>query len=158
GKESFRSRTAPSLPGWPGVTTRWRKAPKPLAVPNLSWPDRRRTGFNLWSRTQENTPRPAAGGSLNLTAANPPARRCTTPAFPATRSSRLATLSSTVTHRDTESHKAANVPKPAGVGTTSSQIRIAFGVAWARMRDGYFRPLTATMLNFAYFSPILGAA
>ena len=25
-------------------------------------------------------------------------------------------------------------------------------------RDDYFRPLTATMLNFAYFSPILSAA
>src|SRR5262249_60083932 len=101
---------------------------------------------------------PAAGGSLNLTAANPPARRCTTPAFPATRSSRLATSSSTVTHRDTEGHKAANVPKPTSVGITCSQIRIAFGAAWARTRDHYFKPLTATMLNFAYFSPILSAA
>jgi hypothetical protein len=27
-----------------------------------------------------------------------------------------------------------------------------------RMRDDYFRPLTATMLNFAYFSPIINAA
>jgi len=44
------------------------------------------------------TLRPAAGGSLNLTTANPPARRCTPPALPATRSSRLATLSSTVMH------------------------------------------------------------
>ena len=26
------------------------------------------------------------------------------------------------------------------------------------MRDDYFMPLTATMLNFAYFSPILSAA
>jgi hypothetical protein len=130
---------------------------KAFGRPQSSWPGRRRMGFSLWSRTQENTPRPAAGGSLNLTAANPPARRCTTPAFPATRSSRLATSSSTVTHRDTESHKTANVPKPR-IGITSSQIRIAFGVAWARMRDGYFKPLTATMLNFAYFSPILSAA
>jgi hypothetical protein len=40
-------------------------------------------------------------GSLNLTAAaNPPARRCTTPAFPATRSSKLATLSSTFMRRE----------------------------------------------------------
>src|SRR5262245_34676272 len=46
----------------------------------------------------------AAGGSLNSTTVNPPTRRCTTPAFPATRSSKLATLSSTVTHRDAESH------------------------------------------------------
>ena len=43
-------------------------------------------------------------GSLNSTTVNPPTRRCTTPAFPATRSSKLATLSSTVTHRDAESH------------------------------------------------------
>jgi hypothetical protein len=64
----------------------------------------------------------------------------------------------TVTHHDTESHKTANVPKPTSIGITSSQIRIAFGVAWARLRDGYFKPLTATMLNFAYFSPILSAA
>ena len=81
---SFRSRTAPSLPGSPGDTTRWRKARRPLAVSNLSWPGRPRTGFSLWSRTQENTPRPAAGGSLTLTTANPPTRRCTTPASPAT--------------------------------------------------------------------------
>src|SRR6267378_4496117 len=34
-----------------------------------------RTGFSSWSRTQENTPRPAAGGSLNLTTGNPPTRQ-----------------------------------------------------------------------------------
>ena len=95
---NFRSRTAQSLPGSPGVTTRWRKAAKLLAVPNLSWPGHPRTGFSSWSRTKENTPRPAAGGSLNSTTANPPTRRCTTPAFPATRSPKPATLSSTVTH------------------------------------------------------------
>src|SRR6266540_1416343 len=100
GKGSFRSRTARSLPGSPGVTTRWRKAKKPLAVANLSWPGHPRTEFSLWSRTRENTPRPAAGGSLNSTMVNPPTRRRTTPAFPATRSSKLATLSSTVTHLD----------------------------------------------------------
>ena len=44
----------------------------------------------------------AAGGSLNSTTVNPPTRRCTTPAFPATRSSKLATLSSTVTPLDTD--------------------------------------------------------
>src|SRR5262249_26976494 len=38
GKASFRSRTARSSPGSPGVTTRWRKAKKPLAVANLSSP------------------------------------------------------------------------------------------------------------------------
>jgi hypothetical protein len=98
-------RTAPSLPGSPGVTTRWRKAKKPLAVSNLSWRDHPRTGFSSWSRTQQNTPRPAAGSTLNLTTANPPARRCTTPAFRATRPSKLATLSSTVTHPNTRSHR-----------------------------------------------------
>jgi hypothetical protein len=59
-----------------------------------------RTGCSSWSRTQENTPRPAAGVSLTLTTANPPARRCTTPAFPATGPSRLETLSSIVTRLD----------------------------------------------------------
>ena len=84
GRASFRSRTARSLPGSPGATTRWRKAAKPLAVPKLGWPGHPRTAFSSWSRTHENTPRPAAGASLNLTTANPPARRCKTPAFPAT--------------------------------------------------------------------------
>ena len=63
-------------------------------------------GFSLWSRTQENTPRPAAGGSLNSTTANPPTRRCTKPAFPATSLSKIATLSSPVTHLDTENEMA----------------------------------------------------
>src|ERR1700704_2763119 len=45
------------------------------------------------------------GGSLNLTTANPPTRQCTTPAFPATRSSKLATLSSTVTHLEGRSDR-----------------------------------------------------
>jgi hypothetical protein len=34
----LRSRTAQSLPGLLGVTSRRRKTTKPLAVPNLSWP------------------------------------------------------------------------------------------------------------------------
>ena len=45
----------------------WRRTTKSLASPNLSWPGPQRTGFSLWSRTPENTPRPAAGGSLILT-------------------------------------------------------------------------------------------
>jgi hypothetical protein len=49
------------IAGSPGVTTRWRKAAKPLAVSNLLWPGHPRTGFSSWSRTQGNTPRPAAG-------------------------------------------------------------------------------------------------
>jgi hypothetical protein len=40
----------------------------------------------------------AAGGSLDSTPANPPARRRTTPVSPATRPSKLATSSSTVVH------------------------------------------------------------
>src|SRR6266545_5863772 len=44
---------------------------KAFAVSNLSWPGNPRTEFNSWSRTQENTPQPAAGGSLTLTTANP---------------------------------------------------------------------------------------
>jgi Cytochrome P460 len=43
-------------------------------------------------------------GFAQLTTANPPTRRCTRPAFRATRPSRLATLSSTVTHLNTENH------------------------------------------------------
>ena len=38
GKGSFHSRTAQSLPGWPGNMSRRRKTTKPLAVPNLSLP------------------------------------------------------------------------------------------------------------------------
>ena len=37
-----------------------RKTTKSLARPNLSFPGRPRT-FSLWSRTQKNTPQPAAG-------------------------------------------------------------------------------------------------
>jgi len=38
--------------------------------------------FSSWSKTRESMPRPAAGGSLNLTTANPPTWRCKT-ALPA---------------------------------------------------------------------------
>ena len=38
GKENFRSRTARSLPGSPGDTSRRRKTTKSSAVANLSWP------------------------------------------------------------------------------------------------------------------------
>ena len=102
------------------------KRTKPLAVPNLSWPGHPRTGFSSWSRTRENTPRPAAGGSLNLTTANPPTRRCTTPAFPATRSPKLATLSSTVTHLEGQTWMhaalAVNIPNCASAIVTTNEI------------------------------------
>jgi hypothetical protein len=39
--------------------------------------------FSSWSKTRESMPRPAAGGSLNLTTANPPTWWCKT-ALPAT--------------------------------------------------------------------------
>src|ERR1035441_4539418 len=80
-----------------------RKTTKSLAVANLSFPGPNRIGiFSLWSRTQENTPRRAAGVSLNLIrAANLTTRRCTKPASPATSLSKLATLSSPITHLDT---------------------------------------------------------
>src|ERR1700754_2300214 len=104
--------------------TRRRKTTKPLAVPNLSWPDPPRTGFSLWSRTQKNTPRPAAGDSLNLTMANLSTRPCSTPAFPATRRSKLVIWSSPVTHLNTESHTSSeagqgNAPKPGRVQEVS---------------------------------------
>ena len=104
-KESFLSPTAQSLLGSPGATSRRRKTTKSLAVPNLSWPDLPQTGFSLWSRIQRNTRRPAAGGSPNLTTANPPTRLCTTPVFPATSTSKTATLSSPVTHLSSETQK-----------------------------------------------------
>ena len=106
GKGSFRTRTARSLPGSPGVTSRRRKTTKPSAVANLSWPGHPRTGFSSWSRTPENTARPAAGGSLNLTTANPPTRRCTTLAFLATSPPKLATLSSPVTRLEGRTRRA----------------------------------------------------
>ena len=70
------------------------------AVPSLSLPGPPRT-FNLWSRTQQSTPRRAAGGSLTSKTANLATRRCSKPAFPATRRPKLATLSSPVTHLNT---------------------------------------------------------
>ena len=64
-----------------------------------------RTGCSLWSRTQKNTLRPAAGASLILTTASPPTRQCSTPASLATRRSKIATWSSPVTHLDSERHR-----------------------------------------------------
>jgi Cytochrome P460 len=64
-----------------------------------------RTGFNLWSRIQRNTCRPATGASPNLTTADPPTRLCTTLVFPATSTSKTATLSSPVTHLSSETRK-----------------------------------------------------
>jgi len=61
----------------------------------------RRT-FSSWSRTQRNTPRRAAGGSLISRMANPQTRRCIKPASRATSPSKLATLSLPATHRETE--------------------------------------------------------
>ena len=48
----------------------------------------------LWLRTQRNTPRRVAGGSLNLRTANLPAKQRSGLAFRATNRSKLATLSS----------------------------------------------------------------
>jgi hypothetical protein len=73
-----------------------------------------KNGVSLWSRTQASTPRPAAGVSLNLTTANPLTRRCRTPAFPATATLKLATLSSTVTHLSTELSLELCATEPAG--------------------------------------------
>ena len=68
-----------------------------------------KNGVQFMVKDSKNTPRPAAGGSLISTTANPPTRRCTTPALPATRWPRIATSSSPVMHLDT---------KNAGVQTT----------------------------------------
>jgi hypothetical protein len=98
--------TAQSLPLCTGVTSRRRKTTKSLAVPNLSLPGPPRT-FSLWSRTQRNTPPRAAGGSVISTSAtaNLPKGRCSKRASPATRLSKLATLSSPVTRLNAESHR-----------------------------------------------------
>ena len=107
------------------ITTGWRKAKKPSAGPNRSWPGNPRTGSSSWSRTREGTPPPAAGGSLTLTSASPPARRCTTPALLATRSPNRATLSSTDTHLDTCSKKSAAL---AAVNSISQRMTGNLGV------------------------------
>ena len=64
GRESSRFRKARSLAESPGATSRRRKTTRPSAVPNLSWqaPPRSSTSSS-WSRTQESTPRRAAGGT-----------------------------------------------------------------------------------------------
>ena len=103
GRGSCRSLVAPSLPVSLGAISPQRKTTKPLAVNNLLWLGRRRTAFSLWSRTQQNTYRPAAGASLNSTRANPLARRCTRPVFLAIRLSTLATWSSLGTRLDSAS-------------------------------------------------------
>jgi len=61
------SRTAPSLPHCITVSSRQRKTTKPLAVISLSLPGLRQM-FNLWSKTQRSTPRPAVGVSVISTA------------------------------------------------------------------------------------------
>jgi hypothetical protein len=61
--------------------------------------------FSSWSRTPENMPRRAVGGSLNLKTANLPTRRSTKPVSPATSLAKLGTLFSPITHPDMgESH------------------------------------------------------
>ena len=54
--------------------------------------------FSLWSRTQKNTPRLAAGGTVISTTASLPTNRCSRPALAATRPSKSATSSSPVMH------------------------------------------------------------
>lgn len=88
GKEYFRSRTARSLPGWPGVMFRPRRTTRSLAASNLSWPVPPRT-FSSWSRTQQNMPRPGAGGLRNSMMANRQARYCSKRASPVIRPRKL---------------------------------------------------------------------
>jgi hypothetical protein len=56
--------------------------------------------FSSWSRTQRNTPRPAAGDSLNSKTANLTARRFSTLVFLATCRRNHWTISSPITHLD----------------------------------------------------------
>jgi hypothetical protein len=67
--------------------------------------------FNSWSRTQRSAPRRAAGGSLTPRGESRATRRCTRPASPATRLRKIATMSSPVTHLDTE-NEMASIPEP----------------------------------------------
>jgi hypothetical protein len=55
-----------------------------------------------WPKIRKKYAATGVGGSDDLSTTNPPTRRCTTPAFPATRPSKLATLSSPITHLDIE--------------------------------------------------------
>jgi hypothetical protein len=61
--------------------------------------------------SQKNTLRRAAGGSLNLTTANPPTRGCTKHASPATRPSKLAILSFRATHLEGRTKDARGSPR-----------------------------------------------
>src|SRR5580658_6093043 len=56
------------------VTSRRRKTTRSSAEPNASFPGPPRT-FSLWSRTQQSTRQPAAGGSLTSQTANRATRR-----------------------------------------------------------------------------------
>ena len=91
--------------------------------------------FSLWSRTQKSTPRRAAGGSLNsIRTANLPTRRCSKPASPATSLSKLATLSSPVTHLNTE-NQIINMSRVRGGYLFPRQTLGAFGnPAWQSLR------------------------
>src|SRR6266851_4414165 len=101
GTGRFRSRTAQSLRGWPGAMIRRRKTTRSLAVVSPSSPGRPRKGFNSWSRTRRNMPRPAAGGSLSLTMANRSKRRCLNNASPATSPRKGMTSSLRAMHLET---------------------------------------------------------
>ena len=100
GRTSFHFWTAQSLPGLPGRMSRRRKTTKSSAGPNPLLPGQPRSGTcSLWSRTQRSTPQRGAGGSLNLIkTANLPTRRSSKHASLATSQSKLATLSSLITH------------------------------------------------------------
>ena len=74
GKKRFHFRTAPSSRRCATGSSRQQKTTKPLAVISRSLPGLRRT-FNLWSRTQKSTARPAVGASVISTTTG---RRLTT--------------------------------------------------------------------------------
>jgi hypothetical protein len=100
----------------PGLTSRRRKATKPLAVPSLSWPDPLRTGCSSWSRTrgspvQAQTTAPKArrgetgrrirldrGLGVRSIRRRQTRREAVHETCPATRTSKRATLCSTVMH------------------------------------------------------------
>jgi hypothetical protein len=92
------------IAGSPGATSRPRKTTKCSGVPNPSCPALPRLPiFSSWLKILRSTPPAAAGVTLNsIKTESLPERHCSKPAFPATSLTKVATMSSPVTHLNTE--------------------------------------------------------
>jgi hypothetical protein len=91
-------RTAQSLPGWLGVTSRRRKT------------FGRSQFFVAGSKDSKKYAATGGWGLLNSKTANLPTSRCTKRASPATSMSKLATLSSPITHLNPENQNLERIP------------------------------------------------